>query len=382
MPISLPALADLRTGFRANFAARLAGFDLSLRRSVAGVMSDGQAGGVFSGLRALTWLSRQLFIGSAESPYLDRRLADYGLARIAGSNSSGNLIFTGTATIGVPIGTVLVPDGSLTDTNGAALQFTTTAAAAVGGGGTVSVAVAASGPGAVGNLAAGTALTIVNAIAGVLPVAAVDTGGLGGGADGETDASFRARGLARIQSPPQGGADTDFWAWARATGLPTRAWVFPNNRGAGSADVAFTIDTRANPIPLSADLATVQAAIVAAAPVIGSYQAFAPVADALTITIHNMLPGDSATRAAVTASLVALCASVPPGGATFGDGVTVPLTTGALFPTQVPGTLYLDWINAAINAAATVQSFDLTAPSADVTFATGHLPAVPAVTFT
>jgi uncharacterized phage protein gp47/JayE len=381
MPFALPALADLRSQFRSNFAARLAGFDALLRRSVAGVVSDGQGGGIFAGFRALGWLSKQLFIDSAEVPYLDRRLADYGMARIAGTAAVGNAIFTGTVStpaIPIPAGTTLTPAGSLTDSNGNALEFTTNAAATIGSGGTVSIAITASGPGTAGNLPAGTPLTLMNAIAGVLPQAAVDNSGLNGGTNSESDDSFRARGLARIRQPPQGGAGSDFWTWARNSGVPTRAWVYPLNRGPGTCDVAFTIDTRANPIPLAADIATVQAAVVAAAPVIGGSQAFAPVADALTINVHGLPAAD---QAAVTAALVALCASVPPGGASYGDGVTIPLQTGALYPIQTPGTLYLEWIEAAINSAATIPSFDVTAPTADVTFASGHLPAVPTVTF-
>ena len=382
MPLSLPSLASLRTQFRANFAARLAGFDAALQRSAAGVFSDMAAGGIFSGFRSLNWQSRQLFIDSAEAPYLDRRLANYGLTRIAGSTASGGVVFSGTAGIVIPAGTALIAAGSLTDSNGNALQFVTGAAGTIGGGGTVDIAVSASGPGSVGNLAAATPLTLVGAIAGVLPQAVVDGSGLSGGSNSESDASFRARGLARIQNPPQGGAGGDFWQWARNSGVPTRAWVYPLNRGVGSCDVTFTIDTRSNPIPLSGDIATVQAAINAAAPVIGSYNVYAPTADALTINVHNMVPNTTANPAAVTAALVARCARVPPGGASYGDGVTEALTTGALFPLQTPGTLYLSQIEAAIDSAASLLSYDLTLPSADVTFASGHLPATPTVTFT
>ena len=382
MPFALPALSDLRTQFRAAFAARLTGFDQQLRRSAAGVMSDSQGGGVFAFARALAWVTRQMFISSAEAPYLQRRLADYGLSQVTGTTSSGGVVFSGSASIPIPAGTVLVPAGTLTDNNGAALAFTVSTGGTISSGGTVDLTVAASGPGAVGNLAAGTPLTLANAISGVLPQPVVDSSGLSGGSDGETLDAFRARGLQRIQSPPQGGAGSDFWAWAKATGLPTRAWVFPLNRSAGSCDVAFTVDTRVNPIPLSADLTAVQTAIAAVAPVIGSYQVFAPVADALTINVHNLQPNTSANQAAITAALVALAASVPPGGASYGDGVTVALQTGALFPIQSPGTLYLSMIEAAIDTVTGIASYDLTLPAADVTFASGHLPAVPTVTFT
>ena len=39
-------------------------------------------------------------------------------------------------------------------------------------------------------------------------------------------------------------------------------------------------------------------------------------------------------------------------------------------------------IEAAIDTVTGIASYDLTLPAADVTFASGHLPAVPTVTFT
>jgi uncharacterized phage protein gp47/JayE len=374
MPLSLPALSDLRAQFRGNFAARVPGFDQTLRRSVTGVFSDMLAGAVYLCCRALGWVSRQLFFDSAEAPYLDRKAADYGIVRAAAVLAGGNCIFTGTATTPIPAGTTV-------QTTDQTLQFTTQAAGTIATGGTVSVPIVCTTAGAAGNLAAGAVLNLVSAISGVQPQAAVDGNGLSGGTDAQSDASLRSQSLARIQEPPQGGAATDFWQWAKNSGIPTRAWVFPLNRGAGSCDVTFTIDTRVNPVPLAADLAAVQSYIAALSPVIGSYQVFAPTADALAITIRGLNPGDTATKAAVQAALMALVATVPPGGASCGDGITQPVQTGALFPTQVPGMLYLSMIQAAIDSAADIQSYDLVAPSADVAFAAGHLPAPPVVTF-
>ena len=125
-----------------------------------------------------------------------------------------------------------------------------------------------------------------------------------------------------------------------------------------------------------------QAYVDAHRPVIGACTVYAPVADALTITIHALVPNTTAMQNAIIAQLNALVATVPPGGATVGDGITVPLPAGALFPAQTPGTLYLDMIYGAIQAAGGVISYDLSAPVADVTFASGHLPAPPTIVFT
>ena len=369
MPFSLPALADLRTQFRANFAARLAGFASSLRISVAGIMADGMAGGIFAGFRALGWLSRQLFIDSVEAPYLDRRLGNYAFTRIPGSGAAGNMVFSGSANIPIPVDTPMIPAGSLTDSNGAALQFITTAAGNTGSTGTVSLPVVASGPGAVTNFAAGTPMTLVDAISGVLPQVTVDVAGLTGGSDRETDAAFRARGLARIRQPPQGGAAWDYVTWAKAVAGVTRAWCLPLGRGPGTVDVFFVMDGRPSNIPLTADIANVQAAITAARPVTADAKASAPMADALLITITGMLPVSA--QAAVTAQLTALAASIAPGGVTAGDGVS---------STTPPGLITLTQISAAIQAGGAVF-YALTAPTGSVSFATGHIPAPPTVTY-
>ena len=378
MPFAIPSLSDLRAQARANLQARIPGSDTLLSRAVLPAIADAIAWPLFAAYRALAWIARQFFVASAEAPYLDRRLAEVNLSRIAATAASGNVIFTGPQNQPIPLGTTV-------QTSDQAQVYATTAAATIGVGGTISVPVLASVAGSGGNAVAGAVLTIVSAIAGVQPTVTVDTGGIVGGTDPETDAAYRVRGLARLAQPPQGGAASDFLAWAKASGVPTRAWVFPTNRGVGTCDVTFTIDTRASNIPLSADVAAVQSYIDTAAPVIGSYQVFAPIADALAITITGLVGSGGITtaalQAAITAQLNALAASVPPGGATVGDGVSVPLAPAALFPLQTPGKLYLSQIEAAIEAAGDVLSYDLTAPAADVVFASGHLPAVPTVTF-
>lgn len=374
MALNLPTLSTLRSTFRSNFAARLAGFDSALRRAVATVIADALAGACYPFLRALVWIGRQLFISTAEAPYLDRRVGEYGLTRTAATASTGAVTFTGSAEANVASGTTL-------ETQDGTLQFTTSAALTLGGAGTGSVSVTCTSAGASGDLAAGTVLNLMTAVSNVDATATVGAAGLTGGTDAETDASLRKRGLARIQNPPQGGSGADFYEWAIDSGVPTRAWVYPLNRGAGTCDVAIAVDTSAGPVPTAGEVAAVQSYVTSEAPVIGSYTVFAPTADALAITISNLVPDTAANRAAITTALAVLAASVPPGGASFGDAVTVELQNGALFPTQTPGTLYLDMIHAAIQSAATLEHYDLAAPTADVTFASGHLPAIPTVAF-
>ena len=131
-------------------------------------------------------------------------------------------------------------------------------------------------------------------------------------------------------------------------------------------DVIFTLDGRGvgNNLPLSADITAVQALLAVAAPVTAEVAVYAPTADTLTVTVINLAPNTPAMVAAITANLNALALTVPPGGATMGDGVS----------SAAPGgTLLLEQIYAAISAAGPT-AFDLTAPVADVTFASQHMP--------
>ncbi|MDE1905020.1 MAG: baseplate J/gp47 family protein [Rhodospirillales bacterium] len=370
MPLSIPSLDDLRAQVRGGFAARLPGADVTFRRAVVRIAADVFAGALWLGYRSLLWISRQIFIATAEGSYLDTRMAPYNFPRLGATFAAGNAIFTGIAATPIPAGTQL-------SAGAGSVLYATQAAAVVGAGGTVSVPIEALTAGSAGNADAGALLTVATAIAGVQAQAAADGAGLNGGTDAETDAAYRARAIARVSQPPQGGAGTDYLAWAKTVAGVTRAWVYPLNRGPGTVDVTFVLDGRTNNIPLSADLAAVQAVLTAQAPVQvasgGNTVAYAPVADALAVTVHAMVPNDSGTQAAVTAQIAALARTVAPGGATIGDGVS----------TAAPGgTLYLSQIEGAILAAGTVTHFDLIEPAADVTFAVGHLPATPTVTFT
>jgi uncharacterized phage protein gp47/JayE len=288
--------------------------------------------------------------------------------------ASGPFTISGTDGLPVPSGTLLVTPPTFAP----AFQFTVQATETISGSSAALSIVATGGGvdgfggGAAGNLAAGTALQLYAGIAGVAPAGVVGTGGLSGGADAESDASLRARGLARQAQPPQGGAWYDYVAWAKSVPGVTRVWVYPLLRGLGTVDVTFVMDGRTNNVPLSGDVANVQAAIDAARPVTADVLVWAPSTAALAVTIASLTPGDTGTQANVTAQVEALARTVAPGGAIYGDGVS------AMAP---GGYLYLSQIDAAIQAAGGIVHFDLTAPSMDIVYGTGTIPAVPTLAF-
>ena len=141
MPLSIPTRASLQQQILADIQARVPGADTTLRRSTLVIMAYVWAGSLWLAYRFIVWLSKQLFIWSCESDYLDRKVNVYGITRTAASSAAGGAIFAGTPGLVIPLGTVV-------QTSDASQQFITQAAGTIAVGGTVDVSVLASTPGA------------------------------------------------------------------------------------------------------------------------------------------------------------------------------------------------------------------------------------------
>ncbi len=343
MPFNRPTLSSLRQSARAAFAARLQGVDPTLRRSNVTVTADVLAAMTHLQYGYLEWMVEAVLMpDSAEAAYLERWASIWGLSRLGATTAAGNVTFSGTN--GTPI-----PSGSLVQRSDG-VQFATQAPASIASG-TATVAVEAVIGAAAGNTDAGAALALSTAIAGVQPNAVVAVGGLTGGADVESDDNFRARLLVRIRQPPQGGDAEDYVAWALEVPGVTRAWAYPLHRGIGTVDVAFVMDGRLNIIPLSGDVAAVQAYIDARRPVTADFLAFAPVATALNLTIQGLQPDTADTRAAIATAFAALLQRVaePGGMVAFSD------------------------IDEAISESTGVEYHYVTSPTTDQTATAGHI---------
>lgn len=368
MTLPIPTLAEQRQQQRQLMAARLPGADLTLRRSALGVLSDVFAGGLYLEGRYLDGLAQRLFIDTCTGADLDRESAIRQIPRKAAEPAGGNVTFTGTTDSVVPAGTLLLAGDGVSRF---ATQSTVTLAS-----GAATAAVVQVGGSAAGNLPTGALLALSVAVAGVNPSAVVQSPGLSGGVDLESDDSLRARLLARLRLPPQGGAAWDYHAWATDQPGVTRAWVFPLRRGAGTVDVTFVFDGRgvgAAMLPAGGDVTAMQTALDALRPVTANVQAFAPTTVAVPITIANLAPDTAAVRAAIAAQLADLfLAAATPGGASYGDAVDA---------SNPAGRLYVTRIAAAIQQAAGIAHFDLSAPSSDVVAGSGVIPILGTITY-
>ena len=347
---SRPLLSDLVQRVRTDVLSRLTSDDV-LRRADAEVYAR-VMGGVAHGLYGfIDWLSDQVIYDTASVEYLERWCSIWGLSRKAAAAA------TGTVTFAVQAGAVIASGTLLQALDG--VQYQTTADATVAAP-TATAPVVAVVAAAASNRATGQSLSLVSPVVGVQSNATA--GLLSGGADVETDDALRARLLARIQQPPQGGSATDYVAWALSVSGVTRAWVYAQELGAGTVTVRFVRDNDGSGaliIPDSTEVAAVQAYIDARRPVTAQCTVVAPAAVPLNFTISGLLPSTTAVQHAIQAELQdLLLREATPGG-----------------------TLLLSHIRAAISSAAGETDYVLTSPAGNVTNTTGNMSTMGTITW-
>lgn len=307
MPFSRPTLSDITARVQADIEARL-GLPKLLYRSVLAVLATAVSAVAHTLHGHIAWAADQLFPDTAAAENLARWASIWAVSRKAASFATGAVTFTGTNGTTVPEGTELQrSDGA---------RYLTTADGMIASG-TLTLGVQAVDAGTGGNAAAGVTLGFLSPLAGVNASATVAAGGLAGGEAVEGDDSLRARLLTRIQSPPHGGADFDYRAWALDVAGVTRAFVYPGQNGIGTVGVAILTDEGpAGPVAPSGLVADTQAHINAVRPVTADVTVWTPTAVPLAFSIH-IVPDTTAVRAAVEASLRELLGRVAEPGKTI-----------------------------------------------------------------
>lgn len=353
MPFLRPELQTLIDRSVSEINARLPGADARLAFSNLNVMAYVQAALAHGLYGFIDWIYRQVFPDTAEAENLQRWATIWGVSRKDASPATGNITLTGTNGVTIPAGTLLQrSDGR---------QYQTTADATIAAG-VASAAVVSVTAGVASVCAAGVSLNLVSPVAGVDSSCVVATGGLTGGADAESDEALRARLLARIQTPPQGGSANDYITWALEVPGVTRAWVYPLELGPGTASVRFVRDNDGPGTAILPDLsevAAVQAHIDLLRPVTAQVTVVAPVAAPINFQIQGLTPNTASVKAAVAAELQ--------------DMLLREATPG--------GTILLSHIRAAISAATDEDDYVLVSPTANVTNGTGQMGVMGTITW-
>jgi uncharacterized phage protein gp47/JayE len=195
-------------------------------------------------------------------------------------------------------------------------------------------------PGAAGNMDSGETLSFSPIVNNVDRTATV-YGGVGGGADTETDDELRFRVLQRIQQPPMGGDKTDYEAWALSVPGVTRAWCSPLEQGMGTVTLRFMMDDlRANNdgIPLAEDVLAVETYLSTKRPVaVKDVFVVAPLRFPINMHINKLVTDSPSTREAIEVSI-----------------------RNMLLERAIPGeTIYRSWVEVAIADALGVDHFEL-----------------------
>jgi uncharacterized phage protein gp47/JayE len=350
MPWVTPALRDVRSLVRDAVAASLPGADANVPNSVLRVLSDNQGALCHLTLQYVDWLALQLMPDTAETEWLDRHGQIWLVNADGTTGRKMATLATGFAQIQGLIDGTIVPahtqleSGSTIPVNlafpsaNATVTFETTNDIITSATAPVTASIRALDPGAFGNLPDGTTLSISPAIPGVSSSATAQL--LSGGTDTETDDELRQRILQRIQSPPMGGAQADYVAWALAVPGVTRAWANVE-QGIGTMTVRFMMDDlRASNggFPLPVDINTVASYIDKVRPVtVKDCFVAAPIKFIVDLTISNLNPNTDECKAEIQAQLADM-----------------------FFRLSQPGqTMYSAWISGAIMQAPSVVFFDL-----------------------
>jgi uncharacterized phage protein gp47/JayE len=368
MAFTVPALLDIWTGLRNSMRTYLTGTDAWIEPnnlSVAGRSFTLTVGSVYE---RILYLYKQLFASTADSYHLEFRHAfEYGIPREQPSPAQGlvSFVIPNPPFNVVPIGeTVVRPDG---------IRFTTTVAVTPDANGNCTVNVQATTPGAVTNTLPLTPLTFVPdpGYPNLPTLVTVGTGGLGDGADIETDPHLRERVLLRKQFPPHGGAASDYEEWALGVQGDTRVFVCPFiNTDAAQVGTPVTIypildNTRVNGIPTATDLLIIGGVMAQQQPVTARVYLAAATPVPVNIQIGALQVDTPTLRSSIAQNLASMFLELVP-VVTVQNGFTLPV----------------EWINEAIGRSSGYVRHLLLLPNVDpIVFPVGSLPVLGKVNY-
>lgn len=285
--------------------------------------------------------------------------------------AAGSAIFAASASAPAP---VTVPSGTVLSF-AAGWLYLTTAAGTVAPGGTTSIPIVSALAGSAYNLPGGTALQLVSPIAGITPSGAtLDAGGAANGTDLESTDNWRARIIAKIGQPGNGGSFQDYITWATGAGAPY-VNVVPQAVGAGSVGIYIAAAG-----PAAATTALVNA-VQAAIGVYGADGGVRPVtARALVmaatlvpvnITLH-LNPNTALTQAAALSALQLF----------FAQSIANLFSAGGQQAQNQGGTtLYMSRLDNAISSADGEYSHERYVPTGDLVFLPSQMFVLGTVTF-
>lgn len=363
----IPSLADLLARARAAFRTYLPGTDAWSWPNNIYASAKVIAGMAFEVFGFASYISKMIFASTA--PDLETLLlhgTEFGLPLLPAAPASGKVTFTASTAITVATSAQLQrADGT---------TYLVTAGGTLSIPGTLIVPVTCSANGAIANAEEGTPLTVISGLTGTATVS-VGPGDLALGSDVEDKESYRQRILFRKRNPPHGGAASDYVIWGRQAPGVTAVFVERLWSGPGTVRVFVFMDGGfTDGIPDAGAIDAVRDYLETVQPASAVVTVSAPVANAIDVSIDNLVPDTTATREAIANELRAAFLRLrrvaghdtPHGGMPF-------LAT--------PATFSLSWIYQAVANASGVESFDLFAPTIDTPLQPGETAVLGNITF-
>lgn len=336
MAFARPTIPEIRARIQADLDGRANGGTPYLRRAFEYILAWAVAAVVHDLHGHIAYGVTQLLPTTCDEQQLAQWGQMLGVPRKQPTRAVGNYVFTGVNGSVIIEGTVIQVAGGV--------RYATTAEATVSGG-TATVEVEAESVGELGNTDGLTPGALVSPVTGVQSAGAFDADGATLGTDLEDVEVWRARILTRLRSVPRGGTSADYKVWVRETpGVPVKdVYVRPLRSGAGTVDVAFTVDDT-DPIPTTPQIEAVQAYVDTKRPAdMAGCTVYAPSAQTQNYDIA-ISPNTAAVRAAVEASI----RDMHDRDVGMGD------------------TLLISKVNEAVSIAAGEFDHEMTTPTADV----------------
>ncbi|RSO80435.1 hypothetical protein EA748_15790 [Acinetobacter ursingii] len=218
--------------------------------SDAGIRATGTASVVEGLYHHQAYIQRQLFVATADEPFLYIHAEELGLPRDGGTAASGTVTATSNINLTIATGTKL--------TDGKGHYWSVVTAINLSANEPATVNVVADQVGSSWNYT-GTSLMWVSPAAGLKSTA--DVVSIGGGSDTEELEAWRARLLERKQLGLSRDRSADLKAFMKDISGVQDVYVYPKRRGLGSMDVAITAVGNPPTLPSSVLLATAQTAL-------------------------------------------------------------------------------------------------------------------------
>lgn len=359
MPFEIPTQTESAQNVANTFRAELKGSDARLWPNNVAVSAKVLSQALWGVYSFLDYISKQTLVHTAEGQWLDRHGLDFGMPRKSAAKASGSIDIAGSDP------GIEVPSG-LECSRADGVRYVTTSGGTTDISGDLTVTVQAVDPGRTANAIEGVSITITTPLDGLNPAALVSAGGIGLGADIESDAAYRERILYRKRNPPHGGAAHDYVIWASQVPGVTRVFVDPISQANMRTTVGIWFlmdDSYADGIPQAADVTAVEDHIEPLRPAGAPLAIAAPTGVSVDIEIANLSEDTVAVRSAIATELSALFRRL-----------SVSTVTD-------PVTVYRSQISEAISAAIGEAHHDLVTPVANVTLDEGEVATLGDITY-